>query len=67
MSDRGWDHPAHEPSRADTGGAPSQPPARPPLLESSHLLQGHRAVEIHHNGELYRLQATRTGKLILTK
>jgi hemin uptake protein HemP len=42
-------------------------PGRPPLLESEQLLQGHRAVEIHHNGELYRLQATRTGKLILTK
>ncbi|TFZ00481.1 hemin uptake protein HemP [Ramlibacter henchirensis] len=42
-------------------------PARPPLVESSQLFQGHRAVEIHHNGELYRLQATRTGKLILTK
>ena len=42
-------------------------PVRPPLLNSSQLLQGHRAVEIHHNGELYRLQATRTGKLILTK
>lgn len=42
-------------------------PARPPLLQSQQLLQGHRAVEIHHNGELYRLQATRTGKLILTK
>jgi hemin uptake protein HemP len=58
---------SHEPSRADAAGAPSQPPNRPPLLESSHLFQGHRAVEIHHNGELYRLQATRTGKLILTK
>jgi hemin uptake protein HemP len=67
MSDRGADPHSHEPSRADTGGASSQPPARPPLLESSALFQGHRAVEIHHNGELYRLQATRTGKLILTK
>jgi hemin uptake protein HemP len=41
--------------------------ARPPLLDSENLLQGHRTVEIHHNGELYRLQATRLGKLILTK
>jgi len=40
---------------------------RPPLLDSRELLQGGRVVEIHHNGELYRLQATRTGKLILTK
>lgn len=44
---------------------PSQ--ARPPLVDSRALLQGGRVVEIHHNGELYRLQATRTGKLILTK
>lgn len=42
-------------------------PARPPLLESEALLQGHKAVEISHNGVLYRLQATRLGKLILTK
>jgi hemin uptake protein HemP len=44
-----------------------QPPNRPPLVDSRELFQGHKAVEIHHNGELYRLQATRTGKLILTK
>ena len=42
-------------------------PTRPPLLDSAQLLRGHRAVEIQHNGELYRLQSTRTGKLILTK
>jgi len=46
-------------------GAPV--PQRPPLLDSSQLLQGGRQVEIQHNGELYRLQATRSGKLILTK
>ena len=56
--------PRPEPAPA-TPTAPA--PGRPPLLESRQLLQGHRAVEIHHNGELYRLQATRTGKLILTK
>lgn len=49
------------------GGASGALPPRPPLVESAQLLQGHRSVEIHHNGELYRLQATRTGKLILTK
>ncbi|ROZ66556.1 hemin uptake protein HemP [Ramlibacter sp. WS9] len=43
-------------------------PARPqPVLESSDLLRGARLVEIRHNGEVYRLQATRLGKLILTK
>ena len=40
---------------------------RPPLLASSELLRGQRVVEIAHNGEVYRLQATRLGKLILTK
>ena len=36
-------------------------------LDSELLLRGGRIVEIAHNGELYRLQATRLGKLILTK
>ncbi len=40
---------------------------RPPLVDSDDLLRGHKAVEIRHNGLLYRLQATRQGKLILTK
>ena len=31
------------------------------------LLRGQKAVEIVHNGSTYRLQATRLGKLILTK
>jgi hemin uptake protein HemP len=38
-----------------------------PSLDSQTLLQGGRAVSIRHNGEVYRLQATRQGKLILTK
>ena len=52
------------------GREPSAPasgdPRRPPL-PSEQLLQGRRMVEITHNGEVYRLQATRLGKLILTK
>ncbi|MCO5116489.1 MAG: hemin uptake protein HemP [Ottowia sp.] len=36
-------------------------------LPSEALLQGRRTVEIRHNGAVYRLQATRQGKLILTK
>ena len=67
MSDRGRDTHDREALRCGPADAPAQLPIRPPLLESSELLQGHRSVEIHHNGELYRLQATRTGKLILTK
>ncbi len=47
--------------------AGSAPPQRPPLLASEAILQGHKAVEISHNGVVYRLQATRLGKLILTK
>ena len=36
-------------------------------LESTEILRGQKAVEIKHNGLTYRLQATRLGKLILTK
>ncbi|MCZ2496754.1 hemin uptake protein HemP [Xylophilus sp. Kf1] len=44
-------------------------PADCPLTSilSSDLLQGQKVVSIHHNGSTYRLQATRLGKLILTK
>jgi hemin uptake protein HemP len=40
---------------------------RPAPIPSEQLLLGRRLVEIVHNGEIYRLQATRLGKLILTK
>ena len=46
---------------------PSEPARPQVVLESSELLRGARLVEIRHNGEVYRLQATRLGKLILTK
>jgi len=36
-------------------------------VNSTEILRGQRAVEINHNGSTYRLQATRLGKLILTK
>ena len=36
-------------------------------LSSELLLRGARSIEIVHGGEVYRLQATRLGKLILTK
>ena len=36
-------------------------------VDSTELLRGKKAVAIHHNGLTYRLQATRLGKLILTK
>ena len=41
--------------------------AAPAAVESSALLQGQKAVTIRHNGSVYRLQATKLGKLILTK
>jgi hemin uptake protein HemP len=37
------------------------------VLSSQALMQGAKAVDIAHNGAVYRLQATRQGKLILTK
>jgi hemin uptake protein HemP len=43
-----------------TGGAAS-------CVNSTEILRGQKAVEINHNGSTYRLQATRLGKLILTK
>lgn len=36
-------------------------------LDSDALLQGQKFVNIVHNGTMYRLQATKLGKLILTK
>jgi hemin uptake protein HemP len=58
------------PERAEPAGERTRPEAEPNRLEplpSEQLLQGRRLVEISHNGEVYRLQATRLGKLILTK
>ena len=53
------DHPAAPTTANET--------ERPAPLPSEVLLRGRRLVEIVHNGEVYRLQATRLGKLILTK
>lgn len=36
-------------------------------VDSNELLRGQKAVEIKHNGSVYRLQTTKLGKLILTK
>ena len=38
-----------------------------PCVDSETLLRSQASVAITHNGTLYRLQATRQGKLILTK
>lgn len=39
----------------------------PQPLDSQQLLQGRRELQILHQGQIYRLQQTRQGKLILTK
>lgn len=36
-------------------------------IDSMSLLRGGKCVQIAHNGALYKLQATKLGKLILTK
>ena len=41
--------------------------AQAAAVDSSSLLQGQKTVAISHNGSVYRLQATKLGKLILTK
>ena len=50
--------------RTEPGASPLE---RSAPLPSEQLLRGRRLVEIAHNGEVYRLQVTRLGKLILTK
>ena len=37
------------------------------IVDSSALLGGQKSMLIHHLGDIYRLQQTRHGKLILTK
>lgn len=57
------------PSLDHSGGgrAAIEAPRSAPMVESTELLKGGKAVGILHNGSLYRLQATKLGKLILTK
>lgn len=54
---------------ADAAFAPSAAyaPTDDMVVHSSALLKGQRTIAIAHNGAVYRLQATRQGKLILTK
>ena len=60
--------------RQDASAATNTPPgsaqssvSRCACVSSTDLLRGEKTVEISHNGSTYRLQATRLGKLILTK
>ncbi|TWO72661.1 hemin uptake protein HemP [Caenimonas sedimenti] len=54
-------------AEAPADGASKELAARQLPMPSDQLLRGRRIVEIAHNGEVYRLQSTRLGKLILTK
>ena len=54
-------------AEANRPPAGDRPATRDRVLDSAALLQGAKSVLISHGGELYRLQATRQGKLILTK
>lgn len=46
---------------------PGQPAAAPAKVQSAALLCGARKVLIEHEGDIYTLQVTRQGKLLLTK
>lgn len=52
-----------------SGMAPGLQASKPrtSCVDSTEILRGQKTVEINHNGSTYRLQATRLGKLILTK
>ena len=56
------------PSPADANASPVNAAVDTPgSVDSAELLRGQKTVDISHNGLTYRLQATRLGKLILTK
>jgi hemin uptake protein HemP len=61
--------PASAASPPKSGASPDHTAPKPagPALDSADILRGQKTVEISHNGATYRLQATRLGKLILTK
>jgi hemin uptake protein HemP len=59
--------PMNQRRTAPQGRRPHAPRAPAAPSGPLRLLRGGKMVEIRHNGEVYRLQATRLGKLILTK
>jgi hemin uptake protein HemP len=52
---------------AEHNASPDAATGHHPVVASDTLLKGGKALCIAHNGTVYRLQATRLGKLILTK
>lgn len=57
---------ATRPTVTTTGNAKAVTSA-PNVVKAAELLGPHTSITIEHNGQLYRLQSTRAGKLILTK
>ena len=55
------------PTLQRTLSLPARPDTAQTSMSSTDILRGQKAVEIQHNGSTYKLQATRLGKLILTK
>jgi hemin uptake protein HemP len=58
--------PAASAGQADMSVAASHPPL-PKIVPFSELARCGEEIWISHQGQLYRLQSTRSGKLILTK
>ncbi len=58
--------PDEPPALADAASDPAEAILAQPL-DSQQLLQGRRELQILHQGQIYRLQQTRQGKLILIK
>jgi len=63
--------PATDTGQSSAESAPSKDGADPSrsrrTVKSSELLGARNELDIEHNGELYRLRRTSSGKLILTK
>ncbi len=59
--------PARAPAYTETASGGHASGGGAGCVNSDEILRGQKAVEINHNGSTYRLQATRLGKLILTK
>jgi len=60
-------HPAPMNQIVNTQAASTAQDTSARVMDSQTLLQGRPMVLIRHQGEIYRLQTTRQGKLILTK
>jgi hemin uptake protein HemP len=58
---------AEPPTEALCNATLSSPAKTSRSVPSADLFKGHTSVLIEHNGASYRLQSTRSGKLILTK